>query len=245
MQKSSSSWRGASSTLNPFVIAAAFVALTLALLARPWPYEPPYGEAAVAPPSATDPTPVRTPPSRPEIQLAGYTYRCSECHNLFPSPSETTRTLTQHRYIVLNHGINTRCFNCHHPTNRDTFIDDYGREIPYDRPPLLCAKCHGPVYRDWLHGAHGRTNGCWSPTMGPMERRKCIECHDPHDPPFPPMEPAPPPETLRMGDQQFAPEHPAVTNPLRIYHQDGHSGGQPILPAAVSQPTGDLKEDRQ
>ncbi len=237
----SGSQAGPRSTLNPLVMVVCFAVVGGLLLAAPWAYERPFGESAAVPPSATDPTPVRMPPNRPEIQLAGYTYRCSECHDLFPSPPETTRSLTQHRDIVLNHGINTRCFNCHHLTNRDTFVDDYGREIPYDQPPLLCAKCHGPVYRDWLHGAHGRTNGCWSPTMGPMERRKCIECHDPHDPPFPPMEPASPPETLRMGDQQFPPEHPAVTNPLRIYHQSRPSNLDRDRRGAASEQSRDRK----
>jgi hypothetical protein len=209
------------STLNPFVIVACFVGLTGLLLTGPWPCQKPYAEATPIPSWAVDPTPVRTPPSRPEIQIAGYTYRCSECHNLFPSPPETVRTLTQHREIVLDHGINKRCFNCHHLTNRDALVDDWGKEIPYDRPPLLCAKCHGPVYRDWLHGSHGRTNGYWSAALGPMERRKCVECHDPHRPPFPPLKPAPPPQTLRMGDQQFPPEHHDVVDPLRIYRQHG------------------------
>jgi hypothetical protein len=223
MQAQPLSPQGSRPTLNPLAIAVVFAVLGAALFAKPWPYHRPYAEAAVVPTSATAITPIRTPSTRPEIQLAGFTYRCSDCHSLFPSPPETARALTQHRNIVLNHGINTRCFNCHHRTNRDAFVDDYGREIPYDQPPLLCGKCHGPVYRDWLNGSHGRTNGFWSPAIGPIERRKCIECHDPHDPPFPPLEPAPAPETLRMGDQQIAPEHPLVTNPLRIYRQQRHA----------------------
>jgi hypothetical protein len=164
---------------------------------------------------------VRRPTLRPEIQLAGYTYRCSDCHDLFPSPAETARSLTQHTHIVLKHGINTRCFNCHHRINRDAYVDDWGREIPADQPQLVCAKCHGPVYRDWLHGSHGRTNGYWDTAKGPQERRKCIECHDPHQPPFPPMRPAPGPNTLRMGDQHRAVEHPDVPNPLQVYRRPG------------------------
>jgi predicted CXXCH cytochrome family protein len=92
-----------------------------------------------------------------------------------------------------------------------------GQAIPYDQPQLLCAKCHGPVYRDWQHGSHGRTNGYWNASMGPMERRKCTECHDPHQPPFPPMTPAPGPHTLRMGNQSPA-EHLPEDDPLRISH---------------------------
>ena len=171
------------------------------------------------PAGAADPTPVRQPTLRPQIQLAGFTYQCSDCHRLFESPAETTRSLTQHRDIELKHGMNTRCFNCHNRTNRDTFVDDWGREIPYDQPQLVCAKCHGPVYRDWLHGAHGRVNGAWSPQMGPQQRRRCIECHDPHHPPFQPLRPAPPPHTWRMGNQDFPADHGGVRDPLRVYRQ--------------------------
>ena len=154
---------------------------------------------------ATDTTPVRQPRLRPEYTAGVFQYRCSDCHRIIPSPAETDRTLTQHTEIQLEHGINTRCFNCHHRTNRDAFVDDYGREIPWDQPQLLCAKCHGPVYRDWQHGSHGRTNGYWDTTAGPQTRRRCIECHDPHQPPFPPLAPAPGPHTLRMGPQDYGP----------------------------------------
>lgn len=168
---------------------------------------------------ATDIATVRHPSLSPEIRLAGFVYQCSECHKLFPSPPETTRSLTQHRDITLKHGINTRCFNCHHLTHRDAFVDDWGREIPYDSPQLLCAKCHGPVYRDWLHGSHGRTNGYWDTSRGEQVRRKCIECHDPHRPPFPPMPPAPPPRTLRMGDPRHASDHSGRLNPLHVHRR--------------------------
>jgi hypothetical protein len=217
-------------TLNPLLIAAALVGLAALLAAGPWRYERPYGEPTRIPAWATDVTPIRQPALRPEIRLAGFTYRCSECHNLFPSPPETVRTLTQHTNIALKHGINTRCFNCHNLTNRDAFVDDWGREIPYDQPQLVCAKCHGPVYRDWLHGSHGRVNGYWDPQKGPAQRRKCVECHDPHQPPFPPMNPAPPPDTLRMGRQNLPAEHGGVTNPLRVYAQPALEHGKEARP---------------
>ena len=134
------------------------------------------------------------------------------------------RTLMEHREIVLRHGINDRCLNCHHPDGRDAFVDGQGREIPYDQPQLLCAKCHGPVYRDWQRGVHGRSNGYWDTARGPMTRKKCIECHDPHQPPFPPMRPAPPPNTLRMGSRSPA-EREFTENPLRIHDQPDEHGG--------------------
>lgn len=208
-------------------VPAVFVIMAAILSADVWPYSNPVLMPTTVPASATDSTPVRKISFRPEITLAGMTYRCSECHDLFPSPSETDRPLTQHQNIKREHGINNRCFNCHHRTNREAYADDKGDPIPYNQPQILCAKCHGPVYRDWLHGVHGRSNGYWNPKYGRMERLKCVECHDPHSPAFTPMAPAPGPNTLRMGSRQTRPEHDEESkNPLLIYQRlrtkEGH-----------------------
>lgn len=190
--------------------------LTAGLLwLNPIPFHSPVPAANRVPAWATDITPVRQPTLAPVYPSGVYTYRCSDCHKILPSPAETTRKLGQHKEIHLNHGLNTRCFNCHHPTNRDGFIDDLGGEISWDQPQLLCARCHGPVYRDWQNGAHGRTNGYWDVALGQQTRRKCIECHDPHHPPFQAMKPAPGPNTLRMGPQDSDTQHHGY-NPLRI-----------------------------
>lgn len=186
------------------------------LVSNPLPFHSPVSEAVVVPPAVTDPTPVRRPKLEPSYQVAVYTYRCSECHSIItPRAGESYRTATQHREIQLEHGINTSCFNCHHPSNRDVFVGDDGVEIPWDQPYLLCAKCHGPVFRDWQHGAHGRTNGYWDTSRGSQTRRRCIECHDPHRPPFPALQPAPAPHALRAGAPGEV-EHTASHNPLRL-----------------------------
>lgn len=200
---------------RPYWVPAVLAAGALALLLNPLPYNSPVSVATPVAAWATDPTPVRQPKLVPQYVVAGFTYNCSDCHDVLPSPRETDRVLTQHTEIELKHGINTRCFNCHHRTNRDAFVDDLGQGISWDQPQLLCAKCHGPVYRDWQHGSHGRTNGYWDPAQGPQSRRKCIECHDPHQPPFPPMRPAPGPDTLRMGPQDRD-GHGEADNPLRV-----------------------------
>jgi hypothetical protein len=193
-----------------------------------WSFVAPFSDVSPVPAWVTDTTPVRQPRLRPMYKVGAFTYRCSECHKIILSPLETDRTLTQHVEIKLQHGLNTRCFNCHHRTNRDAFVDDYGKEIPWDQPQLLCAKCHGPVYRDWQHGAHGRTNGYWNLEQGTQTHRRCIECHDPHCPPFAPLAPAPGPHTLRMGPQEVGP-HPAVHDPLRL------SSGPHVTSPAASQ----------
>ena len=81
------------------------------------------------------------------------------------------------------------CLSCHNP-------DDYGtlrladqRAVLYRDVMTLCAQCHGPQYRDYLHGAHGGMNGYWDLTKGPRTRNSCIHCHDPHAPAFPSMRP--------------------------------------------------------
>ncbi len=190
--------------------------MALLLVLNPLPFHSPVAPPTEVPGWATDTTPVRQPKMKPEYQVALFTFECNACHGIIPPPANTqVRTVTQHREVVLKHGINTWCLNCHHPENRNVLVNDRGEEIPWDQPQRLCAKCHGPVYRDWLHGAHGRTNGYWDTSRGEQSRRKCIECHDPHQPPFPPMRPAPSPETLRMGPQGPG-EHGEVHNPLRL-----------------------------
>jgi len=200
--------------MAPYWGPAALLLFAVVVAVVRFPFDPPIAEPALVSSRATDPAPVRRPQLQPMYQVGVFTYRCSDCHRIIPSPLETDRTLTQHREVRLSHGINTRCFNCHHRGNRDAFVDDYGNEIRWDQPQLLCAKCHGPVYRDWQNGAHGRTNGSWDPKRGVQTRLRCIECHDPHRPPFAPIAPAPAPHTLRAGRQDFGPQHPE-RDPLR------------------------------
>lgn len=193
-----------------FCVAAA------ALAFDPVPFVNPVAGRVPVPAWVTDPTPVRQPSLKPEYVAAGFTYQCMECHRIIPSPAETLRQLTQHTEIQLNHGINTRCFNCHHPDNRNAFVDDFGMEIPWNEPQQLCAKCHGPVYRDWQAGSHGRINGFWDTAKGPQSKLRCIQCHGPHAPPFQRMQPAPGPNTLRMGEPKHG-EHGGRRDPLRIF----------------------------
>lgn len=210
--------RDRSDRLRAVFVPVAFAAVAAALLTGPWQFHSPVAPATAAPAWATNPAPVRQPRFEPILKLAGFTYRCTDCHRLFESPPETTRQLTQHREIVLQHGLNTRCFNCHHRENRNAFVDDAGGEIPYDQPQMLCARCHGTVFRDWQQGVHGRTNGYWDSAKGETKRLRCIQCHDPHNPPFASLKPAPAPNTLRMGDQS-APIDADEHNPLRIFRQ--------------------------
>lgn len=207
------------------LVAVVFLVLAVVLIWDPWPLVDPVARPEPIPSWAVDPSPIRAPILRPVTTVAVYEYRCSECHALMSSPPETDRPLTQHRQIHLDHGINNRCFNCHLREDRNAFADYRGGPIPFDQPQYLCGKCHGPVYRDWTHGVHGRTEGYWNASLGPMKRRKCIECHDPHRPAFPSLKPAPAPNTLRMGDQTIrGGDEKAGRNPLLIYRQVAPEG---------------------
>lgn len=128
-----------------------------------------------------------------DLVKSGWTYNCMECHRLFPAKWHYDRPINEHKNISLDHGNNRFCLNCHHPANRNAFVDYDGAEIAQADVVSLCAKCHGTIHRDWLAGVHGRQNGHWDPAKGEQTKLRCIQCHDPHSPRFKPMVPSPPP----------------------------------------------------
>jgi uncharacterized CHY-type Zn-finger protein len=95
------------------------------------------------------------------------------------------------------HGRNNNCFNCHNETNLVLLQPRDGRELKFADSTQLCGSCHGPTYRDWEAGAHGRISGYWDRSQGPIERKDCVNCHNPHSPRFPSRKPAPGPHPLR------------------------------------------------
>jgi len=155
----------------------------------------------------------------PEVKVGAYQYKCNECHRLFESAPETPRKLVQHMDVNLQHGLNDRCFNCHDRRDRNRLVLHSGETIGFGEVPRLCAKCHGPTYRDWQNGVHGRTDGYWNAFLGPTKQRVCTECHDPHSPAYGQMNAFPPAEGLRV---HISPEHEeeviherSEINPLR------------------------------
>jgi hypothetical protein len=122
----------------------------------------------------------------------GWTYDCMECHTLIPAKWRFDRPMVEHRETTLEHGNNRFCLNCHHASNRNAFSDYDGTEIAQANVVQLCAKCHGPTYRDWQAGVHGRQNGFWRTDGGPKTKLLCIQCHDPHRPKRPDMKPLAP-----------------------------------------------------
>ena len=139
-------------------------------------------------------------------------FDCYGCHEKGKPPilrfddKHTLIIPDEHKDIVMWHGRNNRnnlCTNCHDENNLERFQTRDGRELKFSESTELCGSCHGPTYRDWEAGAHGRTSGYWNRDMGPITRKDCVSCHNPHSPKFPGRHPAPPPHVL----------HPAANPP--------------------------------
>jgi hypothetical protein len=106
----------------------------------------------------------------------------------------------EHKNIVMGHGTNNRnnlCFNCHNATNLKTLQIRDGHDLSFSDSPQLCGSCHGPTYRDWDAGAHGRISGYWDRSQGKYDRLACVNCHNPHSPRIPTRVPAPGPHAMR------------------------------------------------
>jgi hypothetical protein len=117
----------------------------------------------------------------------------------------------EHKDIVMGHGThdrNNNCFNCHNEQKLDTLQARDGLEISITNSPALCGSCHGPTFRDWERGMHGRTSGYWNTSLGEMKREVCTACHDPHHPKFPGRKPAPGPHLLHGEPTQIKTESP-------------------------------------
>lgn len=154
----------------------------------------PAQQPAIGLPSDThlDKTPPRATKGL-DLVKSGWTYNCMECHKLFPAKWHyDDRPFNEHKDIKLDHGNNRFCLNCHHPVNRNAFVDYDSAEIAQADVVKLCAKCHGTTYRDWQAGVHGRQNGFWKADLGDKTRLRCIQCHDPHSPKFKTMKPLAP-----------------------------------------------------
>lgn len=147
-------------------------------------------------------------------------FECYLCHDEGEPPplrfDENHKLIIpdEHSNIVMNHGQhdrNNNCFNCHSELNLLTFETRDGRELGFEDSTQLCGSCHGPTYRDWEAGAHGRSGGYWNENMGERTRQDCVSCHDPHLPGFPSRAPAPRPHPLHMAAEPAAaegqPEH--------------------------------------
>ena len=154
----------------------------------------------------------------PSIEVAGFDQRCTECHDMFESRPETEPTLLQHDHIQLDHGLNSRCFNCHSLEDHSKLVLHGTELVGFERAVELCAKCHGPTYRDWEAG-HARAHDPRESWVDREARRRsrllCIGVPRPA-----PRRPSPSYEPLR------GPQHPAAARataggetPPRHHHE--------------------------
>ncbi len=145
-------------------------------------------------------------------------YDCYGCHDKNKPPpirydaNHKIIVPQEHSDIVMGHGSHDRnnlCFNCHNEQNLLTLQVRDGREVSFDNIPPLCGSCHGPTYRDWENGAHGRTSGYWNRSLGDFQRLSCANCHNPHAPRIPTREPAPGPHQLHPNPETHEPAEAA------------------------------------
>ena len=150
---------------------------------------------------------------------------CAECHSpkeavkLEYNPDGTVIMPKAHAdLLMMKHGRNYRnenCYNCHERNQLDHLHTPEGQSLRLDQATLLCGGCHGPNYRDWEAGVHGRVSGYWNAKSGPKRREECTSCHDPHAPAFTGIIPQPGPHLLHpeQGGQPAAAPAEAPASP--------------------------------
>jgi uncharacterized CHY-type Zn-finger protein len=140
---------------------------------------------------------------------------CYTCHEKDKPPKikfDTNNVVVlpkEHEDLVMRHGQhqrNVNCYNCHDQRNLEGLLTRDGTELKITDSTRLCGSCHGPTYRDWEVGIHGRTSGYWDRARGPITRQGCTSCHDPHNPVFPGRKPTPGPHPLHPVPRPPQPE---------------------------------------
>jgi len=189
------------------VLLSTFLLLTGCFLLDLWGHPEPLKPIPAVENSVTDTTPVRQ--SYAQMKRAGADlsdFDCYACHEKNKPPPlrfDANHALIipqEHNTIVMGHGSHNRnnnCLNCHDEQNLELLQTRDGREMSFGDSTPLCGSCHGPTYRDWEAGVHGRTSGLWNRDPAGFNRLDCVSCHNPHSPKFPGRRPAPGPHPLR------------------------------------------------
>jgi len=192
-------------------LVVMFLVLAVAFLMNLWGNPAPRADLPLVDAWFTNTTTVRTNYAdlvRMKADLSDFD--CYGCHDRKKAPPlrfDTNLNLIipkEHDDIVMKHGSHNRnnnCFNCHNETNLVVLQARDGRALKMEESPSLCGSCHGPTYRDWEAGVHGRTSGYWDRSLGPADRKPCVSCHNPHKPAFPGRQPAPGPHPLRAKSE--------------------------------------------
>lgn len=208
--------RHSSRLLRDLALPCGFVLVAVGLWMSPRRAEIPVANAAAVERALLIVEPRRTAMSDPpQLLVEGRFENCNACHQIFRSAHGSRESVNYHTDILLNHGLNARCVNCHDVENRERLVLRDGKTVTYSETPLLCAQCHGTTFRDWQNGTHGKTLGSWKTGSEEQRRLACNECHDPHSPRYSPYQPLPGPNTLRMGTPPAPDEHHLDRSPLR------------------------------
>ncbi len=132
-------------------------------------------------------------------------FPCSGCHAGMDVNEKRRVLKDEHTNIILEHDAANRwCLDCHSAKNRDKLHLASGALIDFSESYRLCGQCHGPTYRDWKAGVHGKRVGSWN---GPKSYFLCVHCHNPHSPrvkqvvPFP-APPAPVGKPFFLGGKK-------------------------------------------
>jgi len=194
-------------SLTLLVLMGVFTALAVGFVLNLWGRPTPRLEIPLVDPAFISTATVRTSYAELVANKEDLSdFDCYGCHEKNKPPTlrfDADHNLIipqEHSDIVMKHGSHNRnnlCFNCHDETNLEVLQTRDGRQLKFSESTQLCGSCHGPNYRDWEAGAHGRTSGFWNRSMGPITRKDCVSCHNPHAPKFPGRKPAPPPHPLR------------------------------------------------
>lgn len=201
------------------IVAVVFVlSPTGSDVPRPGPAVLAAGALSTAPPRAM----MQDPPT---VKLGGFERDCQDCHFIFDRDEKVGRRLRQHTDVVLDHGRNNRCLGCHdqHDRNRLTLGGD--ESVGFADSDQLCSSCHGPTWRDWDRGIHGRASGSWDIGSGQRGKLTCVQCHDPHSPAFATLAPLPGPNTLRMGERYGGTPHATESPLMQGYKTKPAAGG--------------------
>jgi len=118
-------------------------------------------------------------------------FPCNDCHSEL-EPNPLRRELVEmHDDIIFDHDSENRwCLACHNTVDLDSLVLAGGKLLGFNESFKLCGQCHGPKYRDWKLGIHGKRTGNWN---GEKQYLLCVHCHDPHSPKIKSVQPMPPP----------------------------------------------------
>ena len=118
-------------------------------------------------------------------------FPCNDCHSDLLPNLQRRELIEMHDDIVFDHDSENRwCLACHNTFDRDSLVLAGGKLLGFNESYKLCGQCHGPKYRDWKLGIHGKRTGEWD---GTKQYLLCVHCHDPHSPRFKGMQPLPVP----------------------------------------------------